>query len=1144
MNLFAIFQQIRGYSLPKLSLLAWIILSFFLIIIGGLLIWFYGSRLGYGDFRPLGSIVIRLTIIGLAIIAWLVLLLFSLIRARQQRKNDAVQAQYALQKAQDTGVAAMRRQWQQALNHMRKIARKRSGFIYEKPWYLLIGAAETGKSAALRSCAYHPFASTLPEQSAGTAEQPITCQWWQGEDAILIETTSPQIVGMKAENPAVYGWNELLRLLKKYRRAQPLNGIIVTVTASDLLNGRLEEVEQSAEMLRQRLDDVTTYFKIKVPVYIILTKADLLSGFAVFFNGFSAAERNQVWGITLPSPAELTTDNLPNLLGEEFTLLQQNIECILLDRFQQETDNAARGHIFRFATDLAALKEPLGALIAKLGTTAGRATTPFLRGVYFTSAMPSGKEYAQPRPEGRGYFIKPLLQKLIFNEAALVMRDKYLSRHRLYKRFGVFVVAILVCIIVGINWINSFLRNREAIRQAQNQLSVYEQLAKDIPVRNISDNDFLRILPSLDSLLASTTLFESSFYAPDLTFGRSDKITNKQNAIYRNALNKTLLPRLMVQLQNQLDKKQDSNSTFDNLKFYSMLGGHGTIDRRFAAIQAQHMFDQLYPGEGRITARNALVQHVNNLVSGPLDPIETDPLRIDKARKDIRNLEVAERAFNLLLARGTDSHLAMWQPAQALGPVGKQAFERKSGHIIQDGIAGIYTRDGYAKIVAPSLNDIVEEALSEYWVRGEQISVHQPTSDELSLSLIQQYFDGFSKSWNTALTDLKIRSPQNLSEAAETARLLSASPSPLEALARSIAEATNLGNILVEGNDTNTTLEVPDPYGALRDALAAPKQASHEQGTDGKQAPDKSLFGVLQPQLQAASEQLALAATSTAEVSQIFGVESGLYKANNALVKEARILPTPLNLWIAGMAADNSSFAIRAARANISTVWMASGAQLCNSIVDGRYPFDRRASNEVTMIDFVRLFGPKGLFQTFFNQQLKPFVDTTTTPWRWHGASDPQQPANQALIQFQNADLITRAFFPSGGEAPAVKINISPVALSEAANAVMLEIEGERVVYFHGPKQAKTIIWPAQQNAHFSRIMFQPGGWQNAVTINGDWSPLRLLDQATVQEEDANHFQVRFSNQSNFADFNIQFGSVLNPFRLQALREFRCPVQF
>jgi len=196
------------------------------------------------------------------------------------------------------------------------------------------------------------------------------------------------------------------------------------------------------------------------------------------------------------------------------------------------------------------------------------------------------------------------------------------------------------------------------------------------------------------------------------------------------------------------------------------------------------------------------------------------------------------------------------------------------------------------------------------------------------------------------------------------------------------------------------------------------------------------------------------------------------------------------------------------------------------------------------MTDFTRLFGPKGLFQSFFNEQLRPFVDTTVTPWRWSGASDGDERSSQALRQFENADIITRSFFPSGGDSPMVRVNINPVSLSDAANAVVLELEGERVVYFHGPKREKSIIWPSQDSAHFSRLVFQPGGWENAETFSGDWSVFRLLDRAVITQTGGARFQARFDSQDRSATFEVQFGSALNPFRTQALERFRCPLQF
>lgn len=293
------------------------------------------------------------------------------------------------------------------------------------------------------------------------------------------------------------------------------------------------------------------------------------------------------------------------------------------------------------------------------------------------------------------------------------------------------------------------------------------------------------------------------------------------------------------------------------------------------------------------------------------------------------------------------------------------------------------------------------------------------------------------------------------------------------------------------------------------------------------------------------NEQLARSATTSDEVAKVFDVDSQLTKANQDLLQQARDLPAPLDVWVAGVAADVGSLAVKSARSRIAELWAADAASLCSSIVTGRYPFDRSSSRDVAIADFTRLFGPTGVFQSFFKQRLEPFVDRTTNPWSWKGTFGAAGIPSSAIAQFENADKISRAFFPNGSETPAVSINVKPVSLTNASSAVMLEIEGERVVYYHGPIQAKSITWPSRENtASLSRIAFQPGGWQQAKTENGDWSPFRLFDGADIENQSGDLLRVRFANGAQAAEFDIQFGSVLNPFRLDAIAGFACPAQF
>ncbi|MGO7565799.1 type VI secretion IcmF C-terminal domain-containing protein, partial [Rhizobium johnstonii] len=65
-------------------------------------------------------------------------------------------------------------------------------------------------------------------------------------------------------------------------------------------------------------------------------------------------------------------------------------------------------------------------------------------------------------------------------------------------------------------------------------------------------------------------------------------------------------------------------------------------------------------------------------------------------------------------------------------------------------------------------------------------------------------------------------------------------------------------------------------------------------------------------------------------------------------------------------------------------------------------------------------------------------------------------------------------------------------------------------VYFHGPIQSKSITWPSTDASNVSRLAFQPGGWQHALTENGDWSPFRLFDDADLQNHGAGRLGQRY----------------------------------
>lgn len=107
------------------------------------------------------------------------------------------------------------------------------------------------------------------------------CEWWFLEQAIVIDTAGRYCIPVNGE-PDSLEWQNFLELLLKYRRKEPLNGLIVTIAADKLLNTGQNAIEDEGRMIRRRIDELMRVLRVKFPVYLLVTKCDLIQGINSF----------------------------------------------------------------------------------------------------------------------------------------------------------------------------------------------------------------------------------------------------------------------------------------------------------------------------------------------------------------------------------------------------------------------------------------------------------------------------------------------------------------------------------------------------------------------------------------------------------------------------------------------------------------------------------------------------------------------------------------------------------------------------------------------------------------------------------------------------------------------------------------------
>ena len=186
---------------------------------------------------------------------------------------------------------------------MAELKRRKLGgrrFLREMPWYVIIGPPAAGKTTALRQSGLDfPFDLTDDLQGVGGTRN---CDWFFTEDAVLIDTAGRYVQQESQPEVDAAEWLGFLDLLKKHRGRRALNGVIVALPIDVLAEGDAA-IRAHGREIRKRLAELDERLEMRLPVYLLVTKADLIKGFEPSFDGLSTAEREQVWGATF-APGE------------------------------------------------------------------------------------------------------------------------------------------------------------------------------------------------------------------------------------------------------------------------------------------------------------------------------------------------------------------------------------------------------------------------------------------------------------------------------------------------------------------------------------------------------------------------------------------------------------------------------------------------------------------------------------------------------------------------------------------------------------------------------------------------------------------------------------------------------------------------
>jgi type VI secretion system protein ImpL len=1097
-------------------------------------------------------------------------------------------------------------------------------WLYQLPWYVIIGPPGSGKTTAITNSGLSfPLADKFGRTALGGVGGTRNCDWWFTDDAVLIDTAGRYTTQDSDAAQDRAAWLGFLRLLKRYRRRQPLNGVLVAIGISELTSANEEARLDHAARIRQRVGELYKELGVRLPVYMMFTKADLIAGFVEYFDDLGREGREAVWGLTFPFVQPEPEGGQVGQYGAEFDLLVGRLDERLMERVQQEGDIQRRALVFGFPQQVASLKDLTAQFLREAFEPNSFEEPIQLRGVYFVSGTQVGTPLDRvmdamsrtfgvvhpPQPafagNKRSYFLNKLLRDVVFGEAGLVDADTRVARRMKRLRIMIFSAIGLVALGLGGFWVASYLRNEALIGRIEATTADYAAKATSLKLDRVADGDLRAVVPLLDELRTIETGYADKDTAPGWFdfFGLDQraKLGTETRAAYRHALSSILLPRLILRQEAQLAAHQsDPAFLYPALEVYLMLGRQGPISvdtiKRWMALD----WASAYPAPADAPLRDSLARHLDALLEAPFTDIGLDSGLIDQTRAVLRKQPLAQRVYDVIVTSSEATKLPAWRLTDNAGPAAEGVLHLRSGQPLSTGIPGIYTREGFLTVFQPMLPKVADAVVSKAWILDptKPADVNDPaTSEQVQRDATGLYVQEFGLRWDHLINDVAVKPITTVDESLRTLNVLSAPTSPIRLLVVAAAKETSLepppappsggggggggsSSAAISGGGGGGSAagsaggqsggETAQAAPAVPDALAslfktAPSSDS-PAGIASNYVSDhfKSLHQLVQVPANSGADAQAPIDGAIADLGTLYqSLTSGSGDAAGPLQRTgqssgaisrlqagASSLPDPIKGWVLGISESSSNLSLDDAKDQLASLWNGGPGKLCTQATKGRYPFSRGASDDIPIGDFGRLFAAGGSIDSYFTQNLAPFVDMSQTTWRMRpvGTADIKVDAG-ALVQFQRAATIRDAMFANGGNTPAISFELSVIDLDAAADNVVIDIDGQRVTYAHGAPVALRMHWPALTATGSASVTFTStaaaaaaGDVPATITTSGPWAMFRLLDRGSVRRTGTpDRLQARFAAGGHVAVVGLRADSVLSPLDGSVFSQFRCP---
>ena len=973
---------------------------------------------------------------------------------------------------------------------------------YRVPWYLLMGAGESGKSTLIRSSGLH-FPYDDDEWLCARGEGGTGCwDWWLTDCALFLDTAGRYTT----EPPEQTGWHDLLRLLRRARRRRPVDGVLVTLSADELSALDASGLRRRARVLRERLAELELRLGVRPPVLLIVTGLDRLSGYEAFLTAAGGGAWSGPWGV---AAADAESD--PGRAAERLQAQAEEARRAVMATSAGERD--ATG-VFAFAAEMRAITGSLADLLRLLQRRDPYRRPPAVEAVYLTGNAPG----------------QPSLSPGLFTEGVVPLAKRLRPTPSRRFRRRLVQAALFTCVLGGVALLAYGTAERYHDRLAQSA-AVAEGAAAVAEAMAAGDRHPGAALEAVNRLQALEDKIRGESGAERevvlaLDPGRSSiaELQARLQTLLIDVAGEQLLPEALQVLQLELEGFVDEwpalepseraarrDAYREALAVWLRLSGEQVPigDDRAAWLLARLVAAEqglATPGVDGPLARGlkrALADRSQRVAARGRVDTAAERRLVEQAREQLRTPPRPEAIKRRLLAEAAIDLPPL--TLEAMAPGGASAV-----WVAQRPVAGVFRGEAWGNRLQPALEEHLDALRrpDPVLARGEAEALRPAQARALAKAVEARYLRAFVDYWLEWFEALEWRSAEGVREQVvqlEKAVEGGALAALLEGVHGQLTAHADADPVATLGQQLGRSLGRyrHDPRGRELLTLVAPDD-------DGEVPPLAEVgvaLGAAADQLEAlasaadpgeeALKRAALALRGDEERCSLRAAEGAFRQAVQAASGPVQRALEPLLLG----GIDAAWLQVRAeAAAELEERWQVEVLDVYRDRLAGRFPLEADGADAAPG-DFEAFFAPeRGTLWVFKTEEMAPFLrgaDGQGGERRWRGAG--LGIAAEVTKALDAAARIRDGLFDESGQAQ-LRYRVSPVANADLTD-MRWESEGETLRYRNGPPVSVDLSWSPSSPEHgrIAAVSAHDGAMRD-VEADGPWALFRLLSRADERE--------------------------------------------